>query len=193
MSQLFGFLKLDEVKQAVVLDRLKSMEGNKSATAKSLGIHRGTLDKLLIDFEKKDVKDKEVITKNQSIIEAIRNQDKNAFAFDPNTGHSVPMAPPPLQVPESALMKVRPVEGEPVAAAAEAANDAIRQKTKFITQPKIAPPPAAKKDKTVLTEQQRFDKLKIKPMREVPKPKSEKKAKTVKTAKGQGKKAAAAH
>ena len=57
-GMVYGWLKMDELRELVAVERLAQLEHNKTKTAESLGITRTTLDKILADFDKRTAEDK---------------------------------------------------------------------------------------------------------------------------------------
>ena len=98
-GQDYGYLSLDQVKQAVVVDRMKKLENNQTHAAASLGITRNTLVKLLAQFEKNDKVTQARIEANIALLSKMQNPNVDPFEFDVNTGMSTPKKPEPLKVP----------------------------------------------------------------------------------------------
>ena len=164
MGQDFGWITLEEAKQAVILDRLQKFENNKSKTAESLDISRDTLAKALASFEKKDAETQARIRANQAILDKKGSQDKDAWSHDPVTGFSVPVAPPPI--PPVKLFQ-RPAEPDILTEAATKVNDSIRAGAKLFRN-HVAPgldPTKAPVEKTEgEKEKERFSKLDLTPL-----------------------------
>lgn len=108
----YGYLSLDQVKQAVVLDRMKKLDNSKTQTATSLGITRNTLDKLLAQFEKNDKATQDRISANIALLSKMQNPHVDAFEFDVNTGMSIPKKAEPLKIP--VLLKARAEDTDPL-------------------------------------------------------------------------------
>ena len=164
MAQEFGFLTLDDIKQAVALDRLRTFENNITQAAKSLDITRPTLHKIMADFEKKDADTKKRIQSNQNLLSSIFQQDRSSWKFDDNSGMSVPVPPPPI--PPVKLLKQPPMP-DIVSEAGEKANAEIKQGTTLIRNPQM---PTIRKGVQVglaseaTREKERFAKLDLTPM-----------------------------
>lgn len=138
MSQEFGYLTMEQIKFAVVLDRLKKFENNQTHAANSLKITRTTLIKALADFEKKDAKTKEIIKANQDLLQRGGLQDRDAFQHDVDSGMSVPVPLKPVPGAGTVLLTAKPAEGSPVVDAAMEANNVMKPPVRLISRLKLA-------------------------------------------------------
>ena len=165
-GMVYGWLKMDELRELVAVERLAQLENNKTKTAESLGITRTTLDKILADFEKRTAEDKSRIKTNNDKMNAILSQESKSWGHDVNTGMSTPLAPGPL--PKIELFKPRPTSDDPLSKAAEAINNTPRIVNTF--QPVAKPSPVIPVYSPLMTEAQRekerFDKLDKRPYSE---------------------------
>lgn len=151
MAQVYGWLTMDELKQAAAMERLAALENNKSRTADSLKISRQTLDSIIEAFEKRTAEDKERIRLNNEKLRAITNQESRSFEMDPNTGMSVPVAPAPLKPIE--LFKARNIDADPLSAAAHEMAGTAKAPNKFM--PSTTPSPIIKEKTPLETEAER--------------------------------------
>lgn len=187
-GQDYGFLSLDQVKQAVVLDRMKKLDNNQTHAASSLGITRNTLAKLLAQFAKNDEATQKRINDNVALLSKMNNRI-DEFDLDNATGMSVPRPAAPLKIP--VLLKARPEEGGAIAKVVTAEEAKIKKNTVLLGN--LKPSPAVEVNDPLLTEAQqehaRFDKLdktlySVKnPIGEKDKPKAKGKKKKAKKAK----------
>ena len=150
-GMVYGWLKLEELKQLVAVERLAQLEHNKTKTAESLGITRTTLDKILADFDKRTAEDQNRIKVNNDKMRAITNQNANTFGHDANTGMSTPLPPGPL--PKIELFKPRPPSDDPLSRAANEINNTPRIANTF--QPTAKPSPVIPENTPLMTEAQR--------------------------------------
>ena len=162
-GMVYGWLKLEELKQLVAVERLAQLENNKTKTAESLGITRTTLDKILADFEKRTAEDKARIKTNNDKMNAILSQESKSWGHDVNTGMSTPLVPGPL--PKIELIKPRPTSDDPLSKAADEINNTPRIANTF--QPVVKPSPVIPTNSPLMTEAQkeheRFAKLDKRP------------------------------
>lgn len=129
MTQVYGWLTLDELKQAAAMERLAALEGNQTKTAESLKISRTTLASIISEFEKRSSEDKERIQLNNEKLRQMTNQDSKTFVVDINTGMSVPLAPAPLKPVQ--LFKAPEPEKDPLSQAAVTLANASRAPNNF--------------------------------------------------------------
>src|SRR5580693_7120420 len=107
MANDFGYLTLEDLKKAVIVDRLKVFEGNKEAAARSLGISKQTLYKLLEDYLHGDEEAAKKIKEATDQLLDIRDRQRSGYAFDPATGMSVPTPPQPMPGEDIPLLRKR--------------------------------------------------------------------------------------
>ena len=158
MSQDFGYLTLEEIKQAVALDRLKKFENNITQTAKSLKVTRPTLHKILKDYDKRTDEEKKRIEANMTIDQRNMSQERGAFEADPVTGMSIPKAPAPL--PKIPLIMPKELV-QPTGAIDVTADQQPRPANAF--KPVVKPSPIIPEPNSIETEAKRehdrFEKL----------------------------------
>lgn len=158
-GMVYGWLKMEELKQLVAVERLAQLEHNKTKCAESLGVTRTTLDSILKGFEKRSAEDKARIKTNNEKMKVILNQESNTFGHDTNTGMSTPLAPRPL--PKIELIIPKETGEDPLSKAANAINNEPRTGNAF--KPTVKPLPAPKETTPLMTEAQkehaRFAKL----------------------------------
>lgn len=158
-GMVYGWLKLDELKQLIAIERLHHLENNKTRCAESLGISRPTLNEILDAFEKRTAEDKQRITDNNERMKVILNQESKSWGHDVNTGMSVPLPPAPL--PKIEMFKPKPVSDDPLSQAAEKINNQPRIENTFNPTPKPSPiiAPANPLLDEAAKEKARFEKL----------------------------------
>lgn len=163
-NQTFGFMTLEELKRAIILDRLATFENNQDQAAKSLRIHRHSIAAHLKRYAQDDVKSKARIELGQKAIKTMTD-NLRGYEHDPESGLSKPVAAQGVLTDGSPMLMPRPAEGEPVAEAANKANDTIKTEMKFLNQPtKITTTPAPKNVVTPMSaevkkEKEHFKKL----------------------------------
>lgn len=159
MSQQFGWLKMEELKQIAAVERLKALEKSKIKTAESLGITRTTLDSLLAAFDKRSAEDQSRIAENNKKLQEIMNQDRSAFEYDTKTGHSSPKPPRPL--PKIDLIMPLERGSDPLSTAANQINNEPRIQPAFkpVVQPSPRIPVPAPLADEAQREHERFAKL----------------------------------
>lgn len=159
-AQDYGWLTLEEIKQAAVIDRLGKLNNNQTKTAESLGITRPTLAKIIEEYGERTEKEQIRIKSNQAELSRQEKMNADAFQFDPSTGMSLPKSPAPI--PPVTLFKPRPtLDQSAIEEAMSNAEGSVDRKNLFVT--KVEPSPVIKLPDPVLTaaqiEHERFAKL----------------------------------
>jgi len=160
IKQDYGWFTLEEVKQAVAMDRLSKLDGNLTKTSESLGITRPTLNSIIEAYEKRSAEDKERIKVNVALVQKVESQHMQAFEPDPATGFSRPKAPEPLPDMKLFMPKDEKLNTAIEKAIAESENSVDR---KNLFKPSVQASPVIKPVDPMVdkakAEQERFAKM----------------------------------